>query len=136
MARSRIAQGHGYRGAVRGVALTETMGRECPRCKATRGDRCFRLSSWVADEAHPNGGFYTARMEGVHDERKTARTPAVAVVPQERTVLRQTINALIMRKLSGNERIKVRIWAGSVKRTPEELAAKIGELKQLGDLSW
>lgn len=123
-----------FRGAVRGATVARELSVACPKCAAGRGDRCLRLTSWVHDDSHRDGGFYTERQNSPHAERKAATKPGVAESPCN--ALRREVYALMRSKLTGAQRMQLRAWAGSIRRTEDELAAKVEELKALGDLSW
>jgi hypothetical protein len=105
---------------------------DCPRCKALPGSRCFRRNSWVLDDTREGGGFYTALAKVPCPERKV---PTVTT-PAPETPIRTRINAVIMRKLTGNDRMETRYWAASTRRTVGELEAKLAELEALPDLAW
>lgn len=107
----------------------------CPKCEATPGGWCFKLNSWVSTSVtDPTKGFYTERMKGFHPERRTARPDVRASDP--RVEARRELRSLTQRKLTGNDRMQARRWAGTVTRTAEELAAKVAELQALPDLPW
>lgn len=122
----------------------DTVGRiraACPRCEAGPGDRCYSLQSWVPLEAgHRDGkamargfGMYMSRQNHFHADRPTTRKgPQVS----GRELARRELRSLSQSKLSGNARVSLRAWAGSTRRTEEELVAKVAELRAMGDLAW
>lgn len=106
----------------------------CPVCKALPYVRCWEMRSWVRDDTHPQGGFYTRRKTVAHPERTAVARGTVEEDP--RRELRRRISKLAQRKLAGGERVRVRQWANEVARTPQELTEKITALEAMSDLAW
>jgi hypothetical protein len=124
-----------YRGRINpGPRKGSRISRECPRCGASPYDRCFRIRSWVADQDHPDGGFYTARANLMHEERRAE--PRESATEDPRTALRREIASLIRKKLGGNDRVALARWYGSPHRTVLDLRAKRDELAAMEDLPW
>jgi hypothetical protein len=107
--------------------------RECVDCGARPGRLCYSLPSWVPDAEHRDGGFFTRTLTTPHRSRYDSPATAAA---SPRTVLRMRIGALAQRKLAGADRVQCRRWAGSTKRTEQELSAKVAELEPMADLAW
>lgn len=118
-----------------GVVVSRRLLVDCPRCESPAGSRCYRLRSWVPFGG--GGGFYSERMEGFHDERKALPAPAVEPsVEPTRADVRSEIGKLVMRKLSGSERLRTRRWANATQRTMTELCERRDALKAMTDLPW
>lgn len=122
----------GHRGPVRAADVPRRLSIDCDTCGAATGTRCFRMSSWRDVPDHPQGGFYTERIDTPHNTRRQVgrhRPPL-----SDRGALRREISRLAGLKMGGTDRMRTRTWANSSRRTDDELAEKIAALSKLPDM--